>query len=97
MRKKAVVFVMILVILCLGIWAQNSEKLNAVLPVAHLIEISKGALSHITSLVCNLLREIAIRAGEAISAISLEIFRVLAKIASDLDARMQSVLHRPII
>ncbi|WP_369424841.1 hypothetical protein [Methanothrix sp.] len=97
MRKSAIVLVIMVVIICLYIWAQSNEKLNTVLPVERFIEISKGALSHIMSLACDLLLELARRAGEAISAISLDIFKILAKIASDLDTRFQSVLHRPII
>lgn len=97
MRKSAIVLVMIVVIICLFIWAQIGEKLNTVPPMAHLFEVSKSALSHTISVVCDLLGDLAIRAGEAISAVSLEVFKILFKIASDLDARIQSVLHRPII
>lgn len=97
MRKYAVVLVIMVVILCIYIWAHSNEKLNTVLPIERLLEISKSALSHIMSLACDLLVELATRAGEAVSAISLEIFKILVKIASDLDTRFQSVLHRPII
>lgn len=97
MRKSAIVLLMIVVILCICIWAQNSEKLNTVLPIAHVLEISKNALSQIISIACNLIGEIATRAGEVISELSLEVFKILVKIASDMDTRIQSVLHRPVI
>ncbi|MGB9902102.1 hypothetical protein [Methanothrix sp.] len=71
--------------------------MNTVLPVAHILDLSKSASSHIINLVCNLLGELATRAGAAISAISLEILKILIKVVSDLDAKFQSVLHRPVI
>lgn len=97
MRKSAIVLVIMVVIICLYIWVQSNEKLSTVLPIERLLEISKSALSHIMSLAGDLLLELARRAGEAISAISMEIFKILVRIASDLDTRFQSVLHRPII
>ncbi|HOK58430.1 MAG: hypothetical protein QHG98_01960 [Methanothrix sp.] len=71
--------------------------MSTVLPIARLLEVSKSASSHIIGVGCNLLGELATRAGAAISAISLEILKILIKVASGLDARFQSVLHRPII
>jgi len=97
MRKSVVVIVMIVVILFLCIWAQSNEKLNTVLPIAHILEISKGALLQILSRASDLLGELATRAGEEISAILLDLFKILTKVASDLDAGFRSVLHRPII
>ncbi|MCX8207009.1 MAG: hypothetical protein N3G75_04160 [Methanothrix sp.] len=97
MRKSAIVLVIMVAILCIFIWAQNSEKLDTVMPVAHILEISKSALAYIIGLACELLGELATRLGEGVSAIALDVFKILVEIASDLDTKLQSVLHRPII